>query len=206
MSTRRLPVYLLLDCSGSMMGEPIEAVRQGVKALLADLKSDPTALETAYLSVITFDSAARQLSPLTELLAFQEPTLSAGGGAVLGAALDLLDQRVSAEVVKGTDTQKGDFKPLVFLLSGGLPTDRWQGAAVRIKNNPHLGRVIALAAGAGADTNVLKSVTDFVLKLDNLQPDTLGAFFTWSEPEPNRVRERTECPADEPHTYGALRN
>ena len=35
--TRRLPVYLLLDCSGSMMGDPIEAVRQGVKALLLDL-------------------------------------------------------------------------------------------------------------------------------------------------------------------------
>lgn len=34
---RRLPVYLLLDCSGSMMGEPIEAVRQGVKALLSEL-------------------------------------------------------------------------------------------------------------------------------------------------------------------------
>ena len=41
--TRRLPVYLLLDCSGSMMGDPIEAVRQGVKALLLDLKGDPQA-------------------------------------------------------------------------------------------------------------------------------------------------------------------
>ena len=51
---RRLPVYLVLDCSGSMSGEPIEAVCQGVKALVADLRTDPQALETAYLSVITF--------------------------------------------------------------------------------------------------------------------------------------------------------
>ena len=58
--TRRLPVYLLLDCSGSMMGEPIEAVRQGVKALLSELKGDPQALETAYLSVITFDGRWRR--------------------------------------------------------------------------------------------------------------------------------------------------
>ena len=71
---RRLPVYLLLDCSGSMMGEPIEAVRQGVKALLSELKGDPQALETAYLSVITFDSSARQVIPLTELMQFQEPS------------------------------------------------------------------------------------------------------------------------------------
>lgn len=46
---RRLPVYLLLDCSGSMSGEPIEAVKQGIKALLTELKGDPQALETACL-------------------------------------------------------------------------------------------------------------------------------------------------------------
>ena len=37
---RRLPVYLLLDCSGSMSGEPIEAVKQGIKALLSELKGE----------------------------------------------------------------------------------------------------------------------------------------------------------------------
>lgn len=59
--SRRLPVYLLLDCSGSMFGEPIEAVRQGLKALLSELRGDPMALETAYLSVITFESIANQV-------------------------------------------------------------------------------------------------------------------------------------------------
>src|SRR4051812_37211576 len=76
---RRLPVYLVLDCSGSMSGEPIEAVRQGVKALLSDLRGDPQALETAYLSVITFSSGAQQVCPLTELMTFQEPNLDASG-------------------------------------------------------------------------------------------------------------------------------
>ncbi|EDN3960136.1 tellurium resistance protein TerY, partial [Salmonella enterica subsp. enterica serovar Typhimurium] len=54
---RRLPVYLLLDTSGSMHGEPIEAVKNGVQTLLTTLKQDPYALETAYVSVITFDSS-----------------------------------------------------------------------------------------------------------------------------------------------------
>ena len=62
---RRLPVYLLLDTSGSMYGEPIEAVKNGVQTLLTTLKQDPYALETAYVSVITFDSSARQAVPLT---------------------------------------------------------------------------------------------------------------------------------------------
>ena len=75
---RRLPIYLLLDCSGSMMGEPIEAVKQGVKVLLSELRGDPQALETAYLSVITFSSTARQATALTELMLFKEPPLEAG--------------------------------------------------------------------------------------------------------------------------------
>src|SRR6516162_7976963 len=97
---RRLPVYLVLDVSGSMTGEPIEACRQGLKALLADLRGDPQALETAYLSVITFSSGAQQVCPLTELTAFQEPTLTASGSTDLAAALNTLEQCVDREVRK----------------------------------------------------------------------------------------------------------
>ena len=58
--TRRLPVYLLLDTSGSMSGDPIEAVKQGVKALISELRGDPQALETAYLSGILFEECDKQ--------------------------------------------------------------------------------------------------------------------------------------------------
>ena len=72
---RRLPVYLLLDTSGSMYGEPIEAVKNGVQTLISTLRSDPYALETAYISIITFNSSAQQITPLTELAAFQQPNI-----------------------------------------------------------------------------------------------------------------------------------
>src|SRR3977135_3393389 len=94
---RRLPVYLLLDCSASMSGEPIEALRMGVKALIADLRTDPQALETAYLSVITFSSSAQQVNPLTELISFQEPSLEARGATALGDALKVLSQCMDSE-------------------------------------------------------------------------------------------------------------
>jgi uncharacterized protein YegL len=178
MSERRLPVYLLLDCSGSMLGEPIEAVRQGVKALVADLRGDPQALETAYLSVITFNSIAVQAAPLTELIRFQEPRLEAEGTTAMGAALRLLEECVAREVRKNTPQQKGDWKPLVFLMTDGQPTDDFETAAAEVKAGS-IGNIIACAAGSGADSSKLKLLTESVFALNNLQPETLKAYFRW---------------------------
>ena len=143
-----------------------------------DASRDPTALETAFLSVITFDSGARQVSPLTELMLFTEPNLDASGSTALGEALKLLEQAVDKEVRKSTATQKGDWRPLVFIMTDGQPTDSWQDAADRIKLKK-LGNIIACAAGSGAATEPLKRITEVVVKLDNLQPDTLKQFFKW---------------------------
>ena len=105
-----------------MSGDPIESVRQGVHQLLTDLRTDPQALETAYLSVITFASDAQQVCPLTELMRFHEPPLEASGSTSLGAALRLLEQSIDREVRKSTATQKGDWKPLIFLMTDGHQT------------------------------------------------------------------------------------
>lgn len=97
---RRLPVYLLLDTSGSMYGEPIEAVKNGVQTLISTLRGDPYALETAYISIITFNSVAQQVTPLTELSAFQQPQIEASGCTALGEALTLLAQRLIPKLSK----------------------------------------------------------------------------------------------------------
>lgn len=178
--TRRLPVYLLLDCSGSMVGEPMEAVRQGIKALLSELRGDPQALETAYLSVITFDSRARQVIPLTELMLFREPELKAGGATVLGGALRVLIECVGTEVRRASPTQKGDWRPLVFILTDGSPTDveEFRLAAAELKSID-AANIIACAAGAKADTSYLKQVTDNVVMMNTLSAGDLAQFFAW---------------------------
>lgn len=80
---RRLPIYLLLDTSSSMSGEPITAVQNGLDLLVSTLRQDPYALETAFLSVITFDTDARQVVPLTEITDFQTPNIQANGVTAL---------------------------------------------------------------------------------------------------------------------------
>lgn len=175
---RRLPVYLLLDCSGSMYGEPIEAVKNGVQTLISTLRSDPYALETAYISIITFDTNAKQVTPLTELAAFQQPNIDASGCTALGGALSLLAQKVDSEVTKTTADVKGDWKPLVFLMTDGEPTDDLQAGINEFKRRK-FGMVVACAAGQGANTDKLKQITENVVRLDTADSATIKAFFKW---------------------------
>lgn len=175
---RRLPVYLLLDCSGSMYGEPIEAVKNGVQVLISTLRQDPYALETAYLSIITFDSSAQQVTPLTELASFQQPNIQASGCTALGEALTLLSQKADQEVTKTTAEQKGDWKPLVFIMTDGEPTDDLNKGLAEFKKRKW-GMVVACAAGSGANTNTLKKITECVVSLDTADSATIKAFFKW---------------------------
>ena len=71
--SRRLPVYILIDTSGSMKGEPIESVKVGLSDMIASLRLDPYALETACISIITYDKDVKQILPLTELENLQLP-------------------------------------------------------------------------------------------------------------------------------------
>ncbi len=175
---RRLPVYILLDTSGSMYGEPIEAVKNGVQILVSSLRSDPYALETAYLSIITFNTTAQQLTPLTELASFQQPNIEASGCTSLGSALSLLAQKVNQEVTKTTAEVKGDWKPLVFIMTDGVPTDDITQGLADLKSCK-LGIVVACATGKSADTNVLKQITESVVSLDTTDSTTIKSFFKW---------------------------
>lgn len=179
----RFPVYLLLDTSSSMSGEPIEAVRQGLKALLNDLCDDPVVADITYLSIITFDSSANQILPLTELELIVEPVLNAGGSTALDDAFRKLESAFNSELrKKGTDTQKADYKPLVFLMTDGAPNDdSWKPFAKRLKDSRAWYDLIVCGAGPGVSDEFLhynrRELTESVVKLDTLQPDLLKKFF-----------------------------
>ena len=175
---RRLPVYLLLDTSGSMTGEPIEAVKNGVQMMIHSLRQNPQAIETAFVSIITFDSDAKQLIPLTDLASFQTVDLKAAGTTALGAALSLLADKLESEVTKTTLEQKGDWKPIVFIMTDGVPTDDWQAGFQKLKAVKK-GLIVGCAAGNNADDKVLKEIADQVVRLSNTDADSISKFFQW---------------------------
>ena len=175
---RRLPVYLLLDTSGSMTGEPIEAVKNGVQMMMHSLRQNPQAIETAYVSIITFDTDAKQIIPLTDLASFQMVDIKAQGVTSLGAALSLLAEKLNSEVSKTTLEQKGDWKPLIFIMTDGIPTDDWQPGLNQLKSVSK-GLIVGCAAGSGADDSVLRQITESVVRLDNADAESISQFFKW---------------------------
>jgi len=200
---RRLPVYLLLDTSGSLYVEAIEAVKNGLQVLVSTLRQDPYALETAYLSIITFNSSAQQVTPLTELSSFQQPPINATGCTALGEALALLATKVDSEVTKTTPEVKGDWKPLVFIMTDGEPTDDLNKGLIEFKKCK-FGMVVACAAGQGANTETLKKITECVVQLDTADSATIKSFFKWVSASVSAGSMKVEDTGTDVGTMGEL--
>ena len=182
---RRRPVYLLLDISGSMYGAPVLAVQQGVQMIHNELMNNPHAIETVYLSVITFAGSAQQITQMSSVEDFKPPTLKADGNTALGAALTLLDQAIDRELHGNSEGRKGDYRPLVFLLTDGAPTDAWkdQVAKLKARNGLKLGSFVAIGCGPNVNMITLKELTDGVpggvIRMTDTSPDALHQFFKW---------------------------
>lgn len=179
---RRLPVYLLIDTSGSMKGEPIESVKVGIESMLSTLRNDPYALETVNISIITYDREVKQLIPLTPIDELQMPEITTpeSGPTNMGEALEVLLNIMEKEINKGTQDKKGDWMPLLFLMTDGKPSDikTFKGVIPKIKVSK-FATVVCCAAGPRAKTEELCQLTDKVYQIDTLDGTSLSKFFKW---------------------------
>ena len=177
---RRLPIFFVLDCSESMVGQPLESVQDGVDLILSSLRKDPYALETVYVSVVAYAGIVRTLVPLTELFAFKNFNLPLGGGTHLGKALDHLGQELDRYVMKTTSEVKGDWKPMVYLFTDGRPTDEYEQAIERWNAKfANKATVVAIGLGADVDFSILNKLTEHVISIDQINPEYVKGLCKW---------------------------
>lgn len=177
---RRLPIFFVLDVSESMAGDNIRQLNQGLESLVKSLRTDPHALESVFLSVIVFAGKSRTLTPLVELSSFYPPRLPLGSGTSLGLALEHLMGEIERSVIKTTADQKGDWKPVVYLMTDGKPTDQADAAIKKWKEKySNRASLVAIGIGKFASLEVLGKLTDNAFTLSATTEVEFKRFIDW---------------------------
>ena len=174
---RRLPIFLLIDVSESMAGDNLRQLQEGLERLVRSLRADPYALETVFISVIAFAGKAKTLTPLVELFQFYPPRLPLGSGTSLGSAMAHLMDEMERTVQRSTPDKKGDWRPVVYLLTDGKPTDDIEPAVKRWKRDfEQRANLVAIGVGKHASLSALQRFTENVLRLDATTEDDFKRF------------------------------
>lgn len=177
---RRLPIYFVIDISESMVGEPIQQVEEGLAMIIKELKTDPNAIETVWISIIIFAGQPKTLVPLQEIINFYPPRFPIGSGTSLSKGLGHLMYDLRKNIVRTTAEQKGDWKPIVFLFTDGVPTDDTQAAIAEWQKNwQRTANLVAISFGNETDTQLLRSLTENVLLFKNTDAAAYRQFFKW---------------------------
>ncbi|MDR1103607.1 MAG: VWA domain-containing protein [Tannerella sp.] len=180
---RRLPIYFLIDVSESMVGEPVEQVQDGMAAIIRGLRTDPYALETVWISVIAFAGQPKTIAPLQEVISFYPPRFPVGSGTSLSKGLGHLMYELRKNFVRTTFERKGDWKPIVFLFTDGVPTDSpgdLKAAIAEWKRNwQQTVNLVAVSFGEGTDNRMLGELTENVLYFNNTDASAWQQFFRW---------------------------
>jgi uncharacterized protein YegL len=155
----RCPCVLLLDISGSMDGQPITELNAGLTAYKDELAADNLAAKRVEVAIVTFGGHVQTVCDFTTAEGFQPPTLAAGGDTPMGAAIrqgiDMLRARKDLYKAHGISY----FRPWVFLITDGGPTDEWVSAAQQVKQGEAAKAFSFFAVGVeGARFDVLKQI------------------------------------------------
>lgn len=197
---RKAPIYLLIDTSGSMNGEAINSVANGIDLCIKSLRTDPQSMEMAHVCIITFADKAEMAMKLTYVPEIQKlPELKASGVTAMGDAIRMLNESLENDLKKNTDQEKGDYKAFVVLFTDGRPTDKDNlEKELQKLNRKKINYFVA--ATTNDDPNVKSALAKITEKEENViylptaSPEAFKQFFTWVSQSASSSMGRGEQP------------
>jgi uncharacterized protein YegL len=157
----RVPCVLLLDTSGSMAGQPIAELNEGLMTLKDTLAADSLASKRAEIAIVTFGGLVTTIQEFVTAAHFHPPRLHASGSTPMGEAimrgLGMITQRKATYRANGVSY----YRPWVFLITDGGPdpNDPWQTAAGQVKQGEASKSFAFFTVGVeGANLDVLAQI------------------------------------------------
>lgn len=193
--TPRVPVTLCLDTSGSMSGQKIQQLVEGVSLFYDAIEEDDDARDSAEVSIVEFNSRAGLVHDFASIERLQRITsLTASGGTAMGAGVNLALDTLEAR--KSTYSNSGVlyYQPWLVLMTDALPgdgvdVDRAAARVVELVNAKKL-TVFPIGIGSDADMQLLAKFSPNrpPLRLDGLK---FKEFFEWLSKSVARVSRST---------------
>ncbi|AEA64065.1 vWA domain-containing protein [Burkholderia gladioli] len=202
---QRCPCVLVLDRSGSMAGDAIAQLNEGLVTFKDELAADSLAMKRVDTAIISFGPAVLEM-PFHTAPNFFPPTLTAQGdtpmGSAINLALDTLEARKSEYKANGISY----YRPWIFLITDGGPTDTWQSAAARVREGEASKKFAFFAVGVqGANMDILAQISSRQpVSLQGLKFRELFKWLSSSMAAVSRSTPGTEVPLVAPTGWASV--
>jgi uncharacterized protein YegL len=198
----RVACLLLLDTSGSMAAPvdahgatAIDALNQGLKAFELDIQEDALARRRVDIAIVTFGKGVRTVQEFGSAGNFVAPILTADGRTPMGEAITVAVQKVKARTAEYKAIGVPRYRPWIFMITDGAPTDEWRSAAAMVKAEEDAKAFAFFGVGVqNADMDVLRTVTDRVIRLDGLKFRELFLWLSTSQKRISGSKEGEQTP------------
>lgn len=135
----RVPCVLLLDTSASMAGSAIDELNEGLRRFIGEVAEDSLAHKRVDLAVITFGPVKVEV-PFGVVPVGLALDLKAADATPMGAAIVRAASLVEARKREYRANRIAYFRPWIFLITDGEPTDDWKRAAEVVAAGEERGR------------------------------------------------------------------
>lgn len=180
-ANERTPCILVLDCSGSMRGEPIKQLNTGLQALEKELKEDIDASSRVQLLVIkAYGKDDAEISAdWVDAMNFKAPTMEASGLSPIGKAMLKALEKIEQQKCLYDSWGITSKRPWIFLISDGEPTDYgWELAAAKCREAQQNKKVVIHAVGTQG-ANLEKLAKFSLMAPKRLSGLKFTEFFLW---------------------------